>query len=392
MRKLFGLLLAAAGIAFANAAYQNAPTHREDQLAAVTRILTNAGIDANAPAVGSAAPTQKLSPSEPAGASGDSTLAVKSAASAAAGGAAANVTTIVKTAEAVPAPKPPVTTAWQTSVQAATQRPGATASVSSSTPGDTSARYELVRSLQTELKRVGCYSGDITGGWNRGSKRALSAFLERVNAVLPVEKPDYIQLTLVQGKTGAICGRACPKGQGETGDRRCVPEAILARANAAKPSVNKIEPPVPVAEVLPWAGKPTNGTAVQAVTTTAALQDAPAARVILPGRMSVGAPMPEPEKTQEASRLDDSEGQSKFKDEVPSVAQGTKPRNAERRLAALVEAPAPRAAAQPPRNAAPKFYAPRPPKIVVRQQRQRSASTYRPRSVQNLFTHPLGRM
>ena len=45
MRKLLGLLLAIIGAVFARAAYENAPTHREDQLAAVTRILTNPGVD-----------------------------------------------------------------------------------------------------------------------------------------------------------------------------------------------------------------------------------------------------------------------------------------------------------------------------------------------------------
>jgi len=81
-------------------------------------------------------------------------------------------------------------------------------------------RDDLVRALQRELNRVGCYSGDIDGDWGPGSKRAMSAFIDRVNASLPVEEPDYILLSLVKGHKGLGCrersaGSAQP-GQIET--------------------------------------------------------------------------------------------------------------------------------------------------------------------------------
>ena len=68
-------------------------------------------------------------------------------------------------------------------------------------------REELVRNLQREFKRVGCYHGDVDGSWGVGSKRAMGAFTDRVNASLPVEQPDFILLTLLQGQSGAICGK-----------------------------------------------------------------------------------------------------------------------------------------------------------------------------------------
>ena len=99
--------------------------------------------------------------------------------------------------------------------------------LTSSKPTTPEARADLVRDLQRELKRVGCYDGEIDGSWGGGSKRAMGHFTDRVNASLPVEEPDYILLTLVQGHKAAACGQTCPAGQMLSGDR-CVPKAVLA--------------------------------------------------------------------------------------------------------------------------------------------------------------------
>jgi hypothetical protein len=58
----------------------------------------------------------------------------------------------------------------------------------------------------------------------------MSAFMERVNATLPVEEPDYILLTLVQGHTANACGTECPTGQVQAQEGRCVPRAVVAQA------------------------------------------------------------------------------------------------------------------------------------------------------------------
>jgi hypothetical protein len=46
----------------------------------------------------------------------------------------------------------------------------------------------MSRQLQTELKRVGCYDGDVNGVWTRESRQAMSAFIDRANATLPVDE------------------------------------------------------------------------------------------------------------------------------------------------------------------------------------------------------------
>lgn len=69
-------------------------------------------------------------------------------------------------------------------------------------PGD---RAALTRELQRELKRVGCYDGEINGTWGPQSRKAMKAFTDHVNARLPIEQPDLILLTMVQGSRDRAC-------------------------------------------------------------------------------------------------------------------------------------------------------------------------------------------
>ena len=44
-------------------------------------------------------------------------------------------------------------------------------------------RASLARDLQSELRRVGCYSGELNGIWTPATRKAMKAFTERVNAM-----------------------------------------------------------------------------------------------------------------------------------------------------------------------------------------------------------------
>ncbi|MFN0218053.1 MAG: hypothetical protein ACKVP4_04460 [Hyphomicrobium sp.] len=103
--------------------------------------------------------------------------------------------------------------------------------ITSSKPGDAMTRAELARDLQRELTRVGCYGGEINGGWTTSTRRAMAAFNERVNATLPITEPDYILLSLVQGQSGLVCSAECPEGQVKADYGRCVPHAVVAQAS-----------------------------------------------------------------------------------------------------------------------------------------------------------------
>jgi hypothetical protein len=90
-------------------------------------------------------------------------------------------------------------------------------------------RGSLAQELQRELARVGCYDGQINGVWTTSTRQAMKAFLERVNATLPINHPDDILLALVRGQRVMTCGTPCPSGQALTDDGRCMPTATLSR-------------------------------------------------------------------------------------------------------------------------------------------------------------------
>ena len=81
-------------------------------------------------------------------------------------------------------------------------------------PSRPTDRLSLAQQLQRELARVGCYEGELNGMWTPAARKAMKAFMDRVNATLPIEEPDYILLSLVQAARDRVCGTGCPTGQG----------------------------------------------------------------------------------------------------------------------------------------------------------------------------------
>ncbi|MBA2124702.1 hypothetical protein DLM45_00460 [Hyphomicrobium methylovorum] len=156
---------------------------------------------------------------------------------------------------------------------------------------DAATRYELARDLQRELRRVGCYGGEITGTWTASTRRAMSAFMDRANASLPIDKPDYVLLSLVQNHDGIQCSAGCPSGQAMDAAGHCVPRAVVAQASKSwqRAQERKIEQPQRLASVereqLPWLDA--NGQPITARPDVVRRADP------LPGRMSVGGPVVE---------------------------------------------------------------------------------------------------
>ena len=125
---------------------------------------------------------------------------------------------------------------WQTIVSTTTPVPAEL------TPRNLKARRKLVLEIQQELRRVGCYGGRMDGAWDVALKNAMKRLTDRVNATLPLDQPDHIQLTLIQSQSEGICG-ACPAGQSLAASGRCVGNPS-ARTVAATQN-----------EVLPWKAK-----------------------------------------------------------------------------------------------------------------------------------------
>ena len=104
---------------------------------------------------------------------------------------------------------------------------------------DELARQGLARDIQKELKRVGCYDGEVSGEWNSRTRQAMKTFIDRVNAALPADEPDHILRTMVQGHPGNACGQTCPAGQTANNQGRCLPTGILAQ-NPSGTSLPKV--------------------------------------------------------------------------------------------------------------------------------------------------------
>jgi hypothetical protein len=93
-------------------------------------------------------------------------------------------------------------------------------------------RDALARELQKELRRVGCYEGEISGTWSQSTRRAMAKFIERMNARLPVDKPDAVLYAMVKGQHEAVCGTPCAAGEARGADGRCVSTFLLAQAKS----------------------------------------------------------------------------------------------------------------------------------------------------------------
>ena len=141
-------------------------------------------------------------------------------------------------------------------------------------------RDGIGRELQKELRRVGCYDGELNGVWTPATRQAMKAFTDRVNALLPTDEPDSILLTMVRGYQDRVCGKPCPAGQGLGDGGRCVPNAILVRG-PTKPSA-------PVAVAAP-VQKPAPAITGWSTTTTAAAP-LPAGVAPIDGRMALAGP------------------------------------------------------------------------------------------------------
>lgn len=80
---------------------------------------------------------------------------------------------------------------------------------------------DVPRLLQTELKRVGCKTGDIDSEWNASARRALSSFNDNAGTRLDTRVASVDALDVVKAKPGRVCPLDCERGYRASGER-CV--------------------------------------------------------------------------------------------------------------------------------------------------------------------------
>ena len=159
-------------------------------------------------------------------------------------------------------------------------------------------RTALVRELQKELTRVGCYDGEISGTWTTSSRRAMRDFTDRINAKLPIDEPDHILLSLVQGHRQKACGIPCPAGQEAGAGGRCVSSAVEA-AKQPSPTGARTEEPSDRTGII--TGSTTAAAAVAAAAVASSRQPDRATTATAPMKQAA-APPPSPTDTEGAQR------------------------------------------------------------------------------------------
>ncbi|MHC4040535.1 caspase family protein [Bradyrhizobium sp. 23AC] len=89
--------------------------------------------------------------------------------------------------------------------------------VASLTPA--TAPADLSRSVQTELGRVGCFSGSADGNWSTSSQRSLSQFNRYAGTKLDVKVASTDALDAVKAKPSRVCPLVCEHGFKADGDK-----------------------------------------------------------------------------------------------------------------------------------------------------------------------------
>ena len=77
---------------------------------------------------------------------------------------------------------------------------------------------EVTKSVQSELRRVGCLSGEADGNWNTASQRSLSLFNRYAKTKFDTKLASTDALDSIKTKTARVCPLVCEHGFRAQGD------------------------------------------------------------------------------------------------------------------------------------------------------------------------------
>jgi uncharacterized caspase-like protein len=88
-------------------------------------------------------------------------------------------------------------------------------------PGSTSslAPADITKSVQTELRRVGCMTGAADGDWSAASQRSLTQFNRYAGTRLDAKVASVDTLDAIKSKNSRVCPLVCQHGFEADGDR-----------------------------------------------------------------------------------------------------------------------------------------------------------------------------
>ncbi len=80
------------------------------------------------------------------------------------------------------------------------------------------SQSDITKSVQSELRRVGCYGGDADGDWGQSSQRSLSQFNRSAGTRLDTKTVNADTLDAIKQKPSRVCPVACEHGFKADGD------------------------------------------------------------------------------------------------------------------------------------------------------------------------------
>jgi Caspase domain len=103
----------------------------------------------------------------------------------------------------------------------------------------TAPAQDLPRLLQSELRRVGCKTGDIDSEWNASARKALSSFNDHAGTKFDVKLASLDALDAVKARAGRVCPLDCDRGFRADGDRcvkiTCDSDQVLGPNGTCRP-------------------------------------------------------------------------------------------------------------------------------------------------------------
>ncbi|TPQ40451.1 caspase (peptidase), partial [Bradyrhizobium guangdongense] len=90
-------------------------------------------------------------------------------------------------------------------------------SVAALTPA--TSQLDLTKAVQSELGRVGCYSGSADGNWNAASQRSLTLFNRYAGTKLDVKVASTDALDSIKTRQSRVCPMMCEQGFKADGDK-----------------------------------------------------------------------------------------------------------------------------------------------------------------------------
>jgi uncharacterized caspase-like protein len=87
-----------------------------------------------------------------------------------------------------------------------------------SPPAEAPKPADVAKSVQAELRRVGCFTGAADGDWNAASQRSLTLFNRRAGTRLDVKQASIDSLDAIRQKQTRVCPLACEHGFEADGD------------------------------------------------------------------------------------------------------------------------------------------------------------------------------